>query len=147
MPSIKKILCPVDFMQHSGMIAEYAAMVAKSFGAEVEVIYASFTLSLVHEDFTLSVQAGELEDTMYKSSTEKMDTFLKKHFAGVKATGTVKRGDPSDEILVRAKQGDIDLIIMGTHGRKGFDLLLFGSVAEKVVRMSPVPVLTVRPKQ
>lgn len=147
MPSIKKILCPIDFLQHSGMVADYAAMVAKSFGAEVEVLYASFVLSLVHEDFTMSVQAGEVEDSMYKSSEQKMNEFINKYFAGVKATGIVKRGDPSDEILVRAKQGDIDLIIMGTHGRKGFDLLLFGSVAEKVVRMSSVPVLTVRPKQ
>jgi nucleotide-binding universal stress UspA family protein len=104
-------------------------------------------MSLVHEEFTRSVQAGEVEESVYKSSIDKMDAFVKKHFAGVKATGLVKRGDPADEILIRAKEGGADLIIMGTHGRKGFDLLLFGSVAEKVVRLSSVPVLTVRPKQ
>ena len=147
MPSITKIVCPVDFMQHSDMVAEYAAMIAKTFGAEVEVLYVSFTMALIGNYKPTAMQSEELEKDMVKSSTETMDNFLKKHFAGVKATGKVLLGDPADEIIQRVTDTGADLIIMGTHGRRGFDLLLFGSVAEKIVRLSPVPVLTVRPKK
>ena len=147
MPSITKIICPVDFMQHSGMVADYAAMIAKSFGAEVEVLYVSFTMALIGNYKPTTLQSEELEKDMVKSSNESMDNFLKKHFSGIKATGKVVLGDPADEIVKRVTETGADLVIMGTHGRRGFDLLLFGSVAEKVVRLSPAPVLTVRPKK
>ena len=67
--------------------------------------------------------------------------------AGVNATRAVEPGVPHEEILQYAREHDIDLIVMGTHGRTGLDHVLIGSVAERVVRTSSTPVLTVRPEE
>ncbi len=67
--------------------------------------------------------------------------------AGVNATRAVEPGVPHEEILQYAREHDIDLIVMGTHGRTGLDHVLIGSVAERVVRTSSTPVLTVRPEK
>nr|WP_101296009.1 universal stress protein [Halegenticoccus soli] len=63
--------------------------------------------------------------------------------AGLSVVREVRRGDPSAAILAYAVDNDIELIVMGTHGRTGYERYLLGSVAEKVVRCSPIPVLTV----
>jgi nucleotide-binding universal stress UspA family protein len=85
---------------------------------------------------------GEIE----KGAARKLREFQEEHIEGL---GDVKLstvlGDPAEEILRYAKENDIDLIVMGTHGRKGLDRVFFGSVAEKVVKQSPVPVLTINP--
>jgi nucleotide-binding universal stress UspA family protein len=143
--AIKKILCPVDFLQQSAMVAEYASMMAKALDAEIEVLYVSFILTDIgghHEVEPAQIQ--EVEKELFTSSSTNMDTFIKQHFSGVKAKGKVLQGYPADEILKHIKESGADLVIMGTQGRKGFNRLFFGSVAEKVVRLSPAPVLTIR---
>ena len=67
---------------------------------------------------------------------------LRAHFSS--ADASLRTGVPADEILAVAAEVRADLIVMGTHGRRGFSHLLMGSVAERVVRTSPIPVLTVR---
>ena len=74
-----------------------------------------------------------------------MESFVAENFSGVEAKGQVLIGYAAEEILSRAKEEEVDLIVMGTHGRKGIDRILFGSVAEKVVKNADMPVLTVRP--
>ncbi len=74
-----------------------------------------------------------------------MNEFVKDNFKDLNVTGKVVTGYPAEEILAIAKAEGCDMIVMGTHGRKGIDRILFGSVAEKVVKSSPSPVLTVRP--
>lgn len=74
-----------------------------------------------------------------------MDRFISQHFKTVPASGRVEKGYAAEVILSVANSLPADLIIMGTHGRTGFNRLMFGSVAEKVIKASPVPVLTVRP--
>ncbi|MBO4369276.1 MAG: universal stress protein, partial [Desulfovibrio sp.] len=64
---------------------------------------------------------------------------------GVDAQGQVLIGYAAEEILNRATEENADMIVMGTHGRKGIDRILFGSVAEKVVKNARIPVLTIRP--
>ena len=146
MNAIKKILCPVDFLQHSPMVAEYAAMLAKTFDAEVEVLYVSLVLSDMgghHEAEPAQIKA--IENDLYASSGINMETFINQHFAGVRVTGKVELGEPTDMVIKRIKESGADLVVMGTHGRRGLNRLVFGSVAQRVVQMSPVPVLTVRP--
>ena len=84
---------------------------------------------------------GEIVSGAEKSMSE----FVAQHFAGVDARGVVVVGYAAEEILAVAEKEQVDLIVMGTRGRKGIDLILFGSVAEKVVKNAACPVVTIRP--
>ena len=76
-----------------------------------------------------------------------MEKFVAENFSGVKASGKVITGYAAEEILHYATEIDADLIIMATHGRRGIDRILFGSVAEKVVKNAVQAVLTIHPKE
>lgn len=76
-----------------------------------------------------------------------MSDFMVKHFPGVKASGKVISGDPAHSILDLSQAEGVDLIVMATHGRHGFNRLVFGSVAEKVVKIATMPVITIRPRR
>ena len=140
MKSIQKILCSIDLSEHSAEVAEYASLIATKLGAEVTVVYVAPTLS----QYTgFKVPQSEIVSGAQAS----MNAFVAEHFEGVKAEGEVLVGYASDEILAKAKRDGVDMIIMGTHGRKGIDRIIFGSVAEKVVKNSTIPVLTIRPSK
>ena len=81
----------------------------------------------------------------HKHAEKKLQEFVGEHFRTDSPKMQVLLGDPAEEILKYAQSEGIDLIIIGTHGRKGLEHIIFGSVAERVVKKSPVPVLTVNP--
>ncbi len=146
MREIKKILCAVDLSTHSKTIAEYAITFAKQTGAEIVVVYTAPSLSQ-YVGFhvppnTIENFVGEIVTGAEKS----MDSFVTEHFPGVIAKGHVLVGYAAEEIVEKAEEENVDLIIMGTHGRKGLDRMLFGSVAESVVKNAKQPVLTIRPE-
>ncbi len=145
MKNIKKILCALDLSQHSKLVAEYAVSMAKAYDAEVLVVYAAPALT---QYVGFHVPPSSIENFVGEiiSGAEKtMQEFVAEHFKDVKATGKVVNGYAAEEILNLVESAGADIIIMGTHGRKGIDRILFGSVAEKVVKGSQVPVMTVRP--
>jgi universal stress protein A len=88
---------------------------------------------------------GELYDSQEKYAREKLDQIARDRLAGVECEILIDRGNPADVILAMEKTVAPDLVVMATHGRRGFTRLVMGSVAEKVVRESITPVLTVRP--
>ena len=140
-----KILCAVDLSEHSKQVAQYAAMLAKSTGAQLLVIYTAPSLSQ-YVGFhvppsTIENFVGEIVSGAEKS----METFIAENFAGLPVTSKVLIGYAAEEIISRANEDNVDMIVMGTHGRKGIDRILFGSVAEKVVKNAKQPVLTIRP--
>ncbi len=146
MKEIKKILCAVDLSDHSKSIAEYTIFLAKVTGAEVLVVYTAPSLSQ-YVGFhvppnTIENFVGEIVTGAEKS----MDTFVSENFPGVNAKSHVLIGYAAEEIVNKDVEENVELIIMGTHGRKGLDRILFGSVAEKVVKNAKQPVLTVRPQ-
>lgn len=145
MVSIKKILCAVDLSENSAHLAEYATTLGKALGAEVCVLYVAPTLSQ-YVGFHVPPSSienfvGEIVDGAVKN----MEVFVAENFDGVKANGKVITGYAAEEILHYATEIEADLIIMATHGRRGIDRILFGSVAEKVVKNAAQPVLTIRP--
>lgn len=145
MKEIKKILCAVDLSEHSRSVAEYATTIAKATGAAVIVVYTAPSLSQ-YVGFhvppnTIENFVGEIVTGAEKS----MESFVAENFPGVDAKGQVLIGYAAEEILNRAEDENVDMIVMGTHGRKGIDRILFGSVAEKVVKNAKQPVLTIRP--
>jgi len=142
---LNKILCAVDLSEHSRQVAQYAAMLAKATGAHLMVIYTAPSLSQ-YVGFhvppsTIENFVGEIVSGAEKS----METFIAENFAGLAVSSKVLIGYAAEEIINRADEEDVDMIIMGTHGRKGIDRILFGSVAEKVVKNAKQPVLTIRP--
>ena len=80
------------------------------------------------------------------SAETTMDEFVTENFKGLPARGVVLAGYPAEEILKAAETEQADLIVMGTHGRTGIDRIIFGSVAEMVVKTAACPVLTVKPR-
>jgi nucleotide-binding universal stress UspA family protein len=145
MPDIKKILCAVDLSDHSKFVADYAVLLAQKMNAAVVVLYAAPSLS---QYVGFHVPPSSIENFVGEivSGAEKsMETFVAENFAGIRAEGRIISGYAAQEILNYAANNDIDLIVMGTHGRTGIDRMLFGSVAEKVVKAAPMPVMTIRP--
>lgn len=147
MKDIKKILCPVDLSENSVELAEYASTLAKALGAEVCVLYVAPTLSQ-YVGFHVPPSSienfvGEIVDGAVKN----MEKFVAENFSGVKASGKVITGYAAEEILHYATEIDADIIILATHGRRGIDRVLFGSVAEKVVKNALQAVLTIHPKE
>jgi nucleotide-binding universal stress UspA family protein len=147
MVQLKKIVCAIDFSEASPMVAEYANMLAKAHGAEIIVLYVAPSLS---QYVGFHVPPSSIESFVGEIVTgadRTMDSFLRDNFPDLKTTGRVLTGYAAEEILHLAEEEGADLIIMGTHGRKGIDRILFGSVAEKVVKGAKCPVLTIRPAE
>lgn len=146
MSSFKKIICALDLADHSKLVASYASMLAKMSGASVVAVYAAPTMTQ-YTGFhvppnTIDNFVGEIVNGAGKALKEFMD----ENFEGVSVTSEVVVGYAAEEILAIAAREEADLIVMGTHGRTGIDRILFGSVAEKIVKNSPIPVMTIRPK-
>jgi len=142
---IRKILCPVDFSESSEHALRYALAFASAYDAELEVLYV-LELPFLPAYSTAGVPNLSLPvDRMQQQSKEQLDRLVER-YRGVhpKIGGHTTVGAAFVEIIREAKSGQFDLIVMGTHGRTGVKHMLIGSVAERVVRKAPCPVLTVR---
>ncbi|MGE4298778.1 MAG: universal stress protein [Desulfovibrionaceae bacterium] len=147
MAQIKKIVCAVDFSEQSPMVADYAKTIAKGLGAEILVLYVAPSLS---QYVGFHVPPNSIESFVGEivSGAEKtMESFLAENFADTPVLGKVVTGYAAEEILIFADAENADMIVMGTHGRRGIDRILFGSVAEKVVKTARQAVLTLRPDE
>lgn len=142
----KKILCPVDFSEFTGDVVTYAADISKQYGAELHVLHVipNLTYFTPYESFLTPENLVAME----KNIQDEVDRDFKKVLSkvGVDVRKVVRTGVAFVEIIDYAKTEGIDLIVMGTHGRSGIEHILIGNVAEKVVRKSPCPVMTIRPR-
>ena len=145
MAEIKKILCAVDFSEISSKVADYAQTLAKSLGASVKVLYVAPSLSQYVGFHVPPTSIETFVGEIVTGAEKTMDVFVQENFTEIDAEPKVVTGYASDEILNFVEQEGVDLVVMGTHGRKGIDRILFGSVAEKVVKGAKVPELTIRP--
>ncbi|MGB5228094.1 MAG: universal stress protein [Eudoraea sp.] len=140
---MKKILVPVDFSEHAGYALEVAAKLAKDSGAEIIVLH-MMGLSEAYLTKSESDEAAEAHFYM-KLAKKRYETFLNKPFLkGVKVTEMVQNYKIFSEINEVAKENNIDLIIMGSHGASGVSEIFVGSNTEKVVRSSDIPVLVIK---
>ncbi len=141
-PTFARILVPTDFSPCSQDAMRYAVMMAKRFGASISALHVIETMSYA---MTESLQWVDLYAHVRTLVEPMMDELVRDlREKNLTAVGVVIQGVAYDEIIKKAKEGSTDLIVMGTHGRRGVRHLLLGSVAERVVRASPCPVLTVR---
>lgn len=146
LPRIRRILCPTDFSQASSHGLGRGIAVARDHGAELVCLYVqepSPSLSPDLASLPIPPLLGEDDrERLIKEMLAFMDPARRTH---VPFSPRVRQGDPAVEILAEAEASAADMIVMGTHGRRGFEKWLLGSVTERVVRESPVPVLTVPP--
>ncbi|MFB6159184.1 MAG: universal stress protein [Candidatus Nanohalobium sp.] len=134
-----KILVPTDGSEGAEVAVEHAIDLAKKYDAELHAVYVVDVRAGSAADMWANL-LSEFEE-IGEEATEGIKTRARE--AGVKAVAEVVRGIPHREINDYAGENSVDLIVMGTHGRSGLDRILLGSVTEKVVRTSEIPVLTV----
>jgi len=124
---------------------DYAVSMAKDCQAKLILLYVIQDISIADWYIPSSLSAADLIEDMQKSATKEMEKWAAEARRQVQdVDALVLRGVPFVEIIKTAKERNADMIVIGTHGRTGIDHMLFGSTAEKVVRKSPCPVLTVR---
>jgi len=142
---INTILFPTDFSQGARAAMDYALSLARDYKARLIMLYVIQDISIAEWYVPSSLSVTDMMEEMEKSASREMEKWAAE--AAEKAKDIEKvvvHGVPFVEIIRTAKEKKVDLIVIGTHGRTGIDHMLFGSTAEKVVRKSPCPVLTVR---
>jgi len=145
MMEIKKILFPTDFTEGALAALPYAADLAKSFNAKLYLLHVIYDMSTSTGLPVAQVPLNAMYEEMQKGAEKELEKVVAEMGVELKNVEThVIRGVPYEEIRKFARENAVDLIVMGTHGRSGFDRIIFGSTAEKVVRKAVCAVLTVR---
>jgi nucleotide-binding universal stress UspA family protein len=146
MPAPSRILVPVDLSEGSRGLIDYALQLAKPFNAELEVIHAWEPPQYVAPDLLVAApgwNSQSLEQVAVDAATKELNGLVKAVESPRPIKHRVVVGEAASTTLRVAEEGKHDLIIMGTHGRRGLPRLLLGSVAQKVVSRAHCPVLTV----
>ena len=140
-PSI--LLVPTDFSPAADRALDHAVALASRFGAKVYLLHAYELPMVGFPDGTLVPTAEIAARIVVGAEQELAAAIAKRKDSGVTILPLLKQADARDAVLATAEELSADLVVMGTHGRRGIVRALIGSVAESVVRASPVPVMTV----
>jgi nucleotide-binding universal stress UspA family protein len=143
---LQRILVPTDFSKHSEVAMHYAVALAEKFAAQLFVLNVVQDLALFIPDAVAVAPpiAAPVEQFLAAARDALERVIQAIDFGSVTVHREVREGTPFYEIIRFAKEKEVDLIVMGTHGHTGLTHVLLGSVTEKVVRKAPCPVLTVR---
>ncbi len=142
---IHTILCPVDFSDASRKAVQYAKEFATSMGSVVHLLNVVEPRPMA-VDITLNYVP--LEEDFEQAAEEDLQIIVQEfQLAGLKVESSIEIGNPSDVILDKSQDLDVNLLIMGSHGKKGLSRLIMGSVAETVVRKANCPVLIVKAEE
>ncbi|HEX8948383.1 MAG TPA: universal stress protein [Dissulfurispiraceae bacterium] len=145
---VKRILFPTDFSEGALNALPYALDMAKSCGAKLHLLHVVYDIANASGLYVPHVSVDEMYRELERNAQKELERFGLEELRGMQNVEySILRGIPYEEILRFVKENEVDMIVLGTHGRKGLDRFLFGSTAEKVVRYSPCPVLTVRGPQ
>ncbi len=145
MISLKKIMVPTDFSEHSSKAVRYGEELALKFNAELVLIHVMEIAPILYTEG--AVFPFESTKAMTDAAIKHLEQVVVESDNLVKVSRTVVEGSPFVEIVRQAKENSVDLIVIGTHGRGAIAHMLMGSVAEKVVRKAPCPVLVVRDEE
>ncbi|UCD82288.1 MAG: universal stress protein [Desulfobacterales bacterium] len=146
MQEFNRILFPVDLSESSTKIVPYVQAVAKKFESQIHILFAARVFDHFTSMYVPHPSINKFEKELIEGAEKRLYEFVDENFGEFPHTKTaVVAGDPSEEIIRYIRENKIDLVVMGTHGRKGMDKIIFGSVAERVVKTAPVPVMVVNP--
>jgi nucleotide-binding universal stress UspA family protein len=150
MIEIRRILCPVDFSDSSRHALEHAVTLASWYRSEITVFHAytvSHALPIVPHEGPLALEPLHLSEAHRAQLQKELQPFTASlNREGTRLSLEIGEGMPTDQIVACARAIPADMIVMGTHGRSGFERLFLGSVTEKVLRKASCPVLTVPPR-
>lgn len=142
--SVRTILAPIDFGGGSDHSLDYALDLAQALGAAVHLLHV-YQIPVYGFPDGAFLAGPEIATKLSEAAQRGLDEVLERTKArGLAVSGVLRQGAPAEEICATAKEIGADLIVLGTHGRKGLAHALLGSVAERVVRTSTIPVLTIR---
>ena len=146
---IRRILSPTDFSPASEHALDEAEELALHFGAEISLVHVVPVMPALPHDPNFTFEVPEYERALHADAEQKLGTLVERLAArGVKTRSIVGHGDAGPEIVRLAESEGADLIVIATEGMTGWRHVMFGSVAEKVVRLAKCSVLTVRaPRQ
>ena len=136
---IVRILVPVDFSEPSEVALSHAHSLATALGATITVCHVGETLN---PDWFFDTAL--LERELIKQAQKQLSKLVEKYCEGMKVRTELRFGHPVETIVLAAQKLKADVIVVGTHGRTGVKHALLGSVAERVARQAPCPVLIVR---
>jgi nucleotide-binding universal stress UspA family protein len=143
---VRQILAPTDFSEFSKQAVQCAYELAQTFGAKLLLLHVVELLVYPVEIFLVSEEGTTLLDDLERQARLDLAELVPKSLDGaVEVLCQAVVGTPYLKIVEVAAAETVDLIVMSTHGRTGLSHLVMGSVAERVVRMAPCPVLTIRP--
>jgi nucleotide-binding universal stress UspA family protein len=143
---ITRILFPVDFSDSSENLVPFVLTVAERFEAEIHLLYVARRLRYFTGMHVSPRVVLQFEREIEAGATKRMGEFKAKHFPDYpNLKSDVIPGVAAEQIISYCDRQKIDLVIMGTHGRKGADKIIFGSVVERVVQSGAVPVLVINP--
>lgn len=134
---LKNILMPIDFSEASAYAARYAIALTKEYDARIHLLHVVSVLAT-------GPDRKFLESEGRQEAQRSIDEFIEDKLTNLKVVREVTSGEPFQEIVTEARKREADLIVMGTHGRTFLKYAFLGSVASKVVRTAPCPVLTVK---
>lgn len=147
MAKISKVLFPTDFSQGADEVLSYAISMAEKFGAEIDILHVVHQIADMTNFYVPHMSFDVIEAEMEDAARTNLEKVCSEKLDGKVAYSIcIRKGIPHREILSMSEELGSDMIVMGTHGYTAIDHVLFGSTAEKVVRNSKVPVLTVRPE-
>lgn len=141
------ILVPVDFSEPSRKALHYAKKFAQQFDATITLVHVVEPLAYPPDFAVVPLLPPDIEETRTRELQAQLAELAANVGGGVKTKAVVRTGRAWQEVVDFAKSGGFDLIVVSTHGYTGLKHALLGSVAEKVVRHAPCPVLVVRPEE
>ncbi len=145
MIKLKKVLVPTDFSDSARQALKYGMSFAKEYGAELVLLHVVENLTVGYASDLFPVPMAEVfQEISGYAKTELAKLGTEARARGLTVQEQVVQGKPSAEIIRFASEHEIDVIVLGTHGKGMLDQALFGSTTERVVRRAPCPVLTVR---
>jgi nucleotide-binding universal stress UspA family protein len=139
-----KILCSVDFDPNSVDALAHAAALATNSGGTLYLLHIVQINPLTAQGAAQGFAGKDFYDSQVERARGRLEQYTESIPAGVRRELAVEIGEPGNLIIAAQQRLGVDLVVMATHGRRGLKHLVLGSVAERVVRESPVPVLTVR---